>query len=233
MRQSFVGLGRTTAAGQQTAGVARHAWCGLTEIETRRQYPVADTARVQSVNVDFGKQATGEVAVAADSKTLQQVYYPPTAAAQTVTAGRWLLVENLATGTKPLNDCMYKAPAAGGPQAVTDGRWLLVEDINLAPADVLAALVPLLERRRLHLPQAGRTVAAAPGFQMLATVTSAPGARLRPLLCSLGLVGLRACARSMGAVGPWWLAPAPAPVLTVGPSCFAPAAAPVLPVEPS
>eukprot|EP00198_Chlamydomonas_reinhardtii_P014222 XP_001703559.1 predicted protein [Chlamydomonas reinhardtii] len=36
-------------------------------------------------------------------------------------------------------------------QAVAEGRWVLVEDINMAPGDVLAALVPLLESRVLHL----------------------------------------------------------------------------------
>ena len=52
---------------------------------------------------------------------------------------------------------------------------MLVEDINLAPAEVLAALVPLLERRTLHIAARGEVVTAAPGFQLLATVTSAPG----------------------------------------------------------
>ncbi|GAB4814206.1 hypothetical protein N2152v2_001252 [Parachlorella kessleri] len=60
-------------------------------------------------------------------------------------------------------------------QAVSQGRWVLVEDINLAPAEVLAALVPLLERRTLHVAARGEVVTAAPGFQLLATVTSAPG----------------------------------------------------------
>jgi midasin len=60
-------------------------------------------------------------------------------------------------------------------QAVAQGRWLLVEDVNLAPAEVLAALVPLLERRTLTVAARGDSVAAAPGFQLIATVTSAPG----------------------------------------------------------
>ncbi|EIE25917.1 hypothetical protein COCSUDRAFT_12734, partial [Coccomyxa subellipsoidea C-169] len=38
-------------------------------------------------------------------------------------------------------------------QAVLEGKWLVIEDINLAPMDVLAALIPLLERRELQLPQ--------------------------------------------------------------------------------
>ena len=60
---------------------------------------------------------------------------------------------------------------------MTEGRWLVIEDVNLAPPDVLAALVPLLEARQLHLPQRGATIAAAPGFQLVASVTSAPGVR--------------------------------------------------------
>eukprot|EP00887_Chlorella_sp_A99_P000601 scaffold17.g601.t1 len=60
-------------------------------------------------------------------------------------------------------------------QAVAQGRWVLIEDINLAPAEVLAALVPLLERRMLSIAARAETVHAAPGFQLIATVTSAPG----------------------------------------------------------
>ena len=60
-------------------------------------------------------------------------------------------------------------------QAVAQGRWVLVEDINLAPAEVLAALVPLLERRTLNIAARAESVSAAPGFQLIATVTSAPG----------------------------------------------------------
>lgn len=60
-------------------------------------------------------------------------------------------------------------------QAVAHGRWMLIEDINLAPDEVLAALIPLLERRVLSIAARAETVQAAPGFQLFATVTSAPG----------------------------------------------------------
>ena len=60
-------------------------------------------------------------------------------------------------------------------QAVTRGSWLLVEDLNLAPPDVLAALVPLLEGGALHLSHRSQVVRAAPGFQFIASVTTAPG----------------------------------------------------------
>lgn len=60
-------------------------------------------------------------------------------------------------------------------QAVRGGRWVLVEDINLAPPEVLAALVPLLEGRALHIAARAEVVSAAPGFQLIATITSTPG----------------------------------------------------------
>ena len=57
-----------------------------------------------------------------------------------------------------------------------EGRWLVIEDINLAPTDVLAALVPLLETRQLQLPQRAQSITAAEGFQLIATITTSPGA---------------------------------------------------------
>ncbi len=60
-------------------------------------------------------------------------------------------------------------------QAVVQGRWILIEGINLAPAEVLAALLPLLDRRELHIPSRAEMLHAAPGFQLIATVTSLPG----------------------------------------------------------
>ncbi len=41
-------------------------------------------------------------------------------------------------------------------RAVLDGRWALMEDIDRAPFEVLSALLPLLERRRLFLPGRGQ-----------------------------------------------------------------------------
>lgn len=68
-------------------------------------------------------------------------------------------------------------------QAVTQGRWLVIEDVNLAPPDVLAALIPLLDSRELHLSQRGQTIQAAPTFQLLATVTCSPGDLIRYFKC--------------------------------------------------
>ena len=52
---------------------------------------------------------------------------------------------------------------------VTQGRWILIENIDLAPLDILASLVPLLESRCLYLAPRDAAVRAAPGFQLLAT----------------------------------------------------------------
>ena len=68
-------------------------------------------------------------------------------------------------------------------QAVSEGRWLLIEDINLAPPDVLASLVGLLERRQLYLPQRAQSVPTHPGFQLIASVTCSPGVLRRECCC--------------------------------------------------
>lgn len=72
-------------------------------------------------------------------------------------------------------DAMCDLAPRSCPQAVSEGHWLLIEDANMAPPDVLAALVPLLEGCSLVLPSRGEVIRAAPSFQLLATVTSAPG----------------------------------------------------------
>ncbi len=46
-------------------------------------------------------------------------------------------------------------------QAVTEGRWVVIEDINMAPPDVLAALVPLLESGTLHVASRAQVGGAA------------------------------------------------------------------------
>ena len=40
-------------------------------------------------------------------------------------------------------------------QAVAKGRWVVIEDVDLAPFEVLAAVVPLLDERRLYVPGRG------------------------------------------------------------------------------
>ena len=60
-------------------------------------------------------------------------------------------------------------------QAVKRGRWVIIEDVDQAPFEVLAALVPLLEERRLYVPGRGESVLAAEGFQLFGTVTTGLG----------------------------------------------------------
>ncbi|XJO73933.1 hypothetical protein BDV3_004832 [Batrachochytrium dendrobatidis] len=53
--------------------------------------------------------------------------------------------------------------------AVSEGRWILIEDIDLAPVDVVAVLVPLLETRWLHIPSRGERIQAKDSFRIFAT----------------------------------------------------------------
>ena len=82
-------------------------------------------------------------------------------------------------------------------QAVAQGKWLVIEDLNLAPPEVLAALVPLLANRHLHLPQRAQVINAAAGFQLLASITTAPG----NLLCCLHAC----CLHSVSTLRVFWV----------------------------
>lgn len=54
-------------------------------------------------------------------------------------------------------------------QAVIDGKWVLIEDIDRAPFDIITAIVPLLEARKLPLSSRGIILDAHAGFQLFAT----------------------------------------------------------------
>ena len=56
-------------------------------------------------------------------------------------------------------------------QAATEGFWVVFEDIDLAPPEVVTALLPLLESRTLHLPGRAGALAAHPHFQLFGTVS--------------------------------------------------------------
>lgn len=60
-------------------------------------------------------------------------------------------------------------------RAVAAGQWVLIEDIDLAPAEVVAALLPLVEDRRLVLPGSGAVLEAARGFHLFGSVTYVGG----------------------------------------------------------
>ena len=72
---------------------------------------------------------------------------------------------------------MANAESRGGAQAVLQGRWVLIEDLDLAPLEVLASLIPLLDSRRLFIPARDAVAVARPGFRFLATRATA---RVRP-----------------------------------------------------
>lgn len=47
----------------------------------------------------------------------------------------------------------------------------MIEDIDLAPAEVMSVLIPLLETRKIFIPGRGDVIEAANGFQLFATQT--------------------------------------------------------------
>lgn len=58
--------------------------------------------------------------------------------------------------------------------AVQEGRWVLIEDIDLAPAEVLSVLLPLLETKHLFIPSRGEKIKAKEGFQLFGTRSFVP-----------------------------------------------------------
>ena len=51
-------------------------------------------------------------------------------------------------------------------RAVKSGKWVLIEGVDVAPFEILSALVPLLEERKLYIAGRGETVVAHPQFQL-------------------------------------------------------------------
>ncbi|CAM6097712.1 unnamed protein product [Calypogeia fissa] len=56
-------------------------------------------------------------------------------------------------------------------QAVVQGMWVVFEDIDRAPFEILSALVPLLEDRKLYIAGRGEVIHAAENFCMFSTIT--------------------------------------------------------------
>ena len=59
-------------------------------------------------------------------------------------------------------------------QAVQHGHWLLLENVDAAPPEAMAALGHLCDSGVLHIPQRAEAIPAAPGFQLLATLSTGP-----------------------------------------------------------
>jgi midasin len=72
-------------------------------------------------------------------------------------------------------------------QALMAGRWLVLEDVDAAPAEVLSALIPLLEGCPLAVPGRAETLAPAPGFFLFGTVSARADGGSRRELSSAGL----------------------------------------------
>ena len=72
-------------------------------------------------------------------------------------------------------------------QAVTAGRWLVLEDVDAAPPEVLAALIPLLEGRPLPMPGRAEALTPAPGFVLFGSVSANAGVVARRELASAAL----------------------------------------------
>ena len=67
-------------------------------------------------------------------------------------------------------------------QAVSAGRWLVLEDLDAAPPEVLAALIPLLEGRPLPMPGRAEALTPAPGFALFGSISASAGVARRELV---------------------------------------------------
>ena len=74
--------------------------------------------------------------------------------------------------------------------AVTEGRWVLIEDLDRAPTNVISTLLPLLQRRELHVPNLGGCIKASQNFRMLATIRSTLDLRSEEVVPGLNMIGI-------------------------------------------
>lgn len=77
------------------------------------------------------------------------------------------LIGTYTSGSEP-GSFEWKAGAL--TTAVKEGRWVFIEDLDRAPAEIISTLLPLIERRELHMHSRGETLHASPGFRLIATV---------------------------------------------------------------
>lgn len=73
--------------------------------------------------------------------------------------------------------------------AVQEGRWVFIEDLDRAPQEIIGALLPLIERGELAIPNRKQVIQAKQGFRIIATVRSTlnhRGEETRPLSHMLG-----------------------------------------------
>eukprot|EP01062_Namystynia_karyoxenos_P023604 TRINITY_DN19135_c0_g4_i3.p1 TRINITY_DN19135_c0_g4~~TRINITY_DN19135_c0_g4_i3.p1 ORF type:complete len:372 (+),score=54.24 TRINITY_DN19135_c0_g4_i3:90-1205(+) len=58
-------------------------------------------------------------------------------------------------------------------RAVLEGKWVLLEDVDLASPDVASALVAVLQRGELYIPELDKALYCPPEFRLIGTVQSA------------------------------------------------------------
>lgn len=86
-------------------------------------------------------------------------------------------------------------------QAVLSGRWVVIENLDHVPLEFVAAIAPLLARRRIYLPHRDGEVPAHPNFRLFGTRTL-PIPQLAQASAESGVAGEQA---SSVLVPPWQL----------------------------
>lgn len=71
--------------------------------------------------------------------------------------------------------------------AVKRGSWILISNIDQAPLDVLAVVIPLIESRTLLIPQQGERIEAKDGFRIFATRISSPTGMITEMAAGEGI----------------------------------------------
>ncbi|KAI9791121.1 MAG: hypothetical protein M1816_004352 [Peltula sp. TS41687] len=73
--------------------------------------------------------------------------------------------------------------------AAREGRWVIIEDLDRAPTDVIAVIMPLLSERALMVPSQGETIRASAGFKLVATMRTSIGSRGENIKPSSAMLG--------------------------------------------
>lgn len=73
--------------------------------------------------------------------------------------------------------------------AAREGRWVVIEDLDRAPTDVIAVIMPLLSGRALMVPSQGEIIHASAGFKLVATMRTSIGSRGEEILPASAMLG--------------------------------------------
>jgi midasin len=99
-----------------------------------------------------------------------------------------LLVGMYATGATPGT---FSWRAGVLTTAVKEGRWIFIEDLDRAPNEVISTLLPLIERGELLIPSRGKTITAARGFRIIATMRTTLNQRGQEIVPRQNMIGHR------------------------------------------